>query len=99
MIKYNVKNNLSIFLTGREQSEMTENKLYNVAIVGATGAVGQKILKILEGKDFPLNDLKLLSSKRSAGKKVSFKNKELLVEEAVPESFKGVDIALFSAGG
>lgn len=78
---------------------MTENKLYNVAIVGATGAVGEKIRKILEDKDFPLNELKLLSSKRSAGKKVSFKNKELIVEEAVPESFKGVDIALFSAGG
>ena len=78
---------------------MTENKLYNVAIVGATGAVGEKIRGILENKDFPINDLKLLSSKRSAGKKVMFKSKELQVEEAVPESFEGVDIALFSAGG
>ena len=74
-------------------------KEYNVAIVGATGAVGEKIREILERKSFPIGELKLLSSKRSAGKKIKFKNEEITVEEATPESFKGIDIALFSAGG
>ncbi|MFC4557175.1 aspartate-semialdehyde dehydrogenase [Virgibacillus kekensis] len=78
---------------------MTSKTAYNVAVVGATGAVGQKIMEILEKKDLPINELKLLSSKRSAGSKLTFKNKEIIVEEAVPESFSGIDIALFSAGG
>jgi len=78
---------------------MVDKIAYNVAVVGATGAVGQKILQILEAKDFPVDELKPLSSKRSAGKKITFKNKEYVVEEAKPESFEGVDIALFSAGG
>ncbi|MUK89861.1 aspartate-semialdehyde dehydrogenase [Ornithinibacillus sp. L9] len=78
---------------------MTERKKYNVAVVGATGAVGEKIIKILEEKDFPIQELKLLSSKRSAGTKLVFKNEEITVEEATDDSFKGVDIALFSAGG
>lgn len=72
---------------------------YNVAIVGATGAVGQTILNILEDRDFPIHTLKLLSSPRSAGKKVHFNNKELTIEEATPDSFADIDIALFSAGG
>ncbi|MFB4167442.1 aspartate-semialdehyde dehydrogenase [Virgibacillus sp. JSM 102003] len=78
---------------------MTKKTAYNIAVVGATGAVGQKITQILEQKNFPINELKLLSSKRSAGTKLLFKNKEITVEEATPESFAGVDIALFSAGG
>ncbi|HIS28568.1 MAG TPA: aspartate-semialdehyde dehydrogenase [Candidatus Avamphibacillus intestinigallinarum] len=78
---------------------MSQNRNYNVAIVGATGAVGEKIREILERKSFPIGELKLLSSKRSAGKKIKFKNEEITVEEATPESFKGIDIALFSAGG
>ncbi len=78
---------------------MTRKTAYNIAVVGATGAVGQKITQILEQKNFPINELKLLSSKRSAGTKVLFKNKEITVEEATPDSFAGVDIALFSAGG
>lgn len=77
----------------------TNKTTYNLAIVGATGAVGQKILQILESKDLPINELKLLSSPRSAGKKILFKNEEIIVEEAKPESFKNVDVALFSAGG
>ncbi|WP_404452257.1 aspartate-semialdehyde dehydrogenase [Virgibacillus necropolis] len=72
---------------------------YNVAIVGATGAVGQKIIELLEVEKFPVDTLKLLSSERSAGKKVLFRNTELVVERATPESFNNVDIALFSAGG
>lgn len=78
---------------------MTKKELFNVAIVGATGAVGQKIMQILEDKKFPIDELKLLSSPRSAGKKIPFNGKEIIVEEAKPESFTGVDIALFSAGG
>ncbi|SES76603.1 aspartate semialdehyde dehydrogenase [Oceanobacillus limi] len=78
---------------------MAENKTFNVAVVGATGAVGEKIIKLLEEKDFPINEIKLLSSKRSAGNKLVFKDKEIIVEEATDDSFKGIDIALFSAGG
>ncbi|MFC4811233.1 aspartate-semialdehyde dehydrogenase [Paenibacillus sp. GCM10023250] len=78
---------------------MSQQKLFNVAVVGATGAVGEQIIGLLEKRDFPIAELKLLSSARSAGKKVTFKGKEYTVEEATPESFKGVEIALFSAGG
>lgn len=75
------------------------DKQYNVAVVGATGAVGQKIVQFLEEKPFEVNNIKLLSSKRSAGKKMLFNGEEITVEEATPESFQGVDIAFFSAGG
>ena len=78
---------------------MTNEKTFNIAIVGATGAVGRKIMHILESKKLPINELKLLSSARSAGKKLTFNNEEIILEEATAESFKGVDIALFSAGG
>ncbi|MCM3003720.1 aspartate-semialdehyde dehydrogenase [Priestia koreensis] len=77
---------------------MSENGLH-VAVVGATGAVGQQMLATLEKRDFPIGKLTLLSSARSAGKKVSFKGQEYEVQEATPESFEGVQIALFSAGG
>ena len=70
-----------------------------VAVAGATGAVGVEMLKCLEGRKFPLATLKLLASKRSAGKTMRFKGEDLTVEELTPDSFKGVDIALFSAGG
>jgi len=79
--------------------QMTQSTTYNVAVVGATGAVGQKILKLLSNREFPINKLKLLSSKRSAGKTVSFNNQVITLEEATPDSFDGIDIALFSAGG
>ncbi|MCA1062425.1 aspartate-semialdehyde dehydrogenase [Rossellomorea aquimaris] len=72
---------------------------FHVAVVGATGAVGQQMLQTLEKRDFPIKQLTLLSSARSAGSTVTFKGKEWTVEEAKPESFEGVDIALFSAGG
>lgn len=78
---------------------MEQKKGFNVAVVGATGAVGQQMIKTLESRDFPISTLTLLSSKRSAGTKVTYKGKEITVEEATPESFKGIDIALFSAGG
>ncbi|GGG80392.1 aspartate-semialdehyde dehydrogenase [Paenibacillus radicis (ex Gao et al. 2016)] len=78
---------------------MSNQKLFNVAVVGATGAVGEQILNLLETRNFPIRELKLLSSPRSAGTKLTFKGQEVTVEEATPDSFKGVDIALFSAGG
>jgi len=73
-------------------------KLYNVAVVGATGAVGEEMLKILDERNFPIKELKLLASKRSKGKKIKFKDKEYTVEETTKDAFKNVDIALFSAG-
>ena len=78
---------------------MKKKSSYNIAVLGATGAVGQNIIRLLEERDFPLGELKLLASGRSAGTVVSYKGKELIVEEATPESFENVDIALFSAGG
>ncbi|MEI6432214.1 MAG: aspartate-semialdehyde dehydrogenase, partial [bacterium] len=72
---------------------------YHVAIAGATGAVGAEFLQLLETRDFPLASLKLLASERSVGKKIRFKNQDLTVEELKEDSFKGVDIAFFSAGG
>ncbi|WP_308639296.1 aspartate-semialdehyde dehydrogenase [Paenibacillus silvisoli] len=78
---------------------MSNQKLFNVAVVGATGAVGEQIIGLLERRNFPIAELKLLSSARSAGTKIKFKGEELTVEEATPDSFKGIEIALFSAGG
>jgi len=72
---------------------------YNVAIVGATGAVGEQMLQTLIERDFPIKNLKLLSSARSQGKIMKYKNEDIIVEEAKPESFENIDIALFSAGG
>lgn len=73
-------------------------KKYNVAILGATGAVGQEFLNLIEERNFPFADLKMLASKRSAGKKIQFMGKEYTVEEATVDSFKDVDIALFAGG-
>lgn len=73
-------------------------KKYNIAIVGATGAVGQTMLKILEERDFPVNRVLPLASARSNGISVSFRGEKLKVLEATPASFNGIDIALFSAG-
>lgn len=78
---------------------MNQTQAYHVAIVGATGAVGEQLLNVLADKNFPIKELTLLSSKRSAGKKIQFKDREYTVQEAKPESFTGVDIAFFSAGG
>ena len=78
--------------------EKIMSKSFNVAIAGATGAVGVEMLKTLERRNFPVRNLKLLASARSAGKTASYKGETLVIEEMKPESFKGVDIALFSAG-
>ncbi len=72
---------------------------YNVAILGATGAVGQTMIKVLEERNFPINELKLLASPRSAGKELEYMGLKYKVEPVSEEAFEGVDIALFSAGG
>jgi aspartate-semialdehyde dehydrogenase len=77
---------------------MNDQKKYNVAVAGATGAVGGAMLDVLERLDFPLNELRLLASERSVGKKLQFKDKQLEVGLLSKDAFAGVDIALFSAG-
>ncbi|MEW6440821.1 MAG: aspartate-semialdehyde dehydrogenase [bacterium] len=71
---------------------------YRVAVAGATGAVGQEMLSILQERSFPVRELRLLASKRSAGKTLSYGGDAIAVEELTQRSFKGIDIALFSAG-
>ena len=75
------------------------SKFYTVAVVGATGAVGEKMMEQLEKRNFPIQHIKFLASKRSAGKTIEFKGQTYTIEEATPEAFDGVEIALFSAGG
>jgi len=71
----------------------------NVAILGATGAVGQELLEILLERQFPINSLKLLASPRSAGRELEFNGQKFVIEAVSAESFKDVDIAFFCAGG
>ncbi|MGJ7913205.1 aspartate-semialdehyde dehydrogenase [Neobacillus sp. LXY-1] len=78
---------------------MSQQNGFNVAVVGATGAVGQQMIETLVKQNFPIKNLLLLSSARSAGKKINVSGQEYTVQEAKPESFEGIDIALFSAGG
>jgi aspartate-semialdehyde dehydrogenase len=73
-------------------------KEYTVAVVGATGAVGNEMVATLEQRKFPVKSLKLLASERSIGKTVTYKGKEVPVDELKEDSFKGVEIGLFSAG-
>ena len=73
-------------------------KKFNTAIVGATGAVGQEFLKLIEERNFPFGELKMLASSRSAGKKISFMGKEYTVEETTEKSFDGMKFALFAGG-
>jgi len=73
-------------------------KGYRVAIVGATGLVGQEFIKVLEERNFPMTSIHLLASDRSAGRKLFVTHKEIEVKETAPESFEGIDIAFFSAG-
>ncbi|MBI4634689.1 MAG: aspartate-semialdehyde dehydrogenase [Deltaproteobacteria bacterium] len=72
---------------------------YTVAVVGATGAVGNEMISVLEERNFPVSRLKLLASERSVGKELTFKGKSLFVEMLDEDSFAGVEIGLFSAGG
>lgn len=73
-------------------------KKYNVAILGATGAVGTEFLKLIEERNFPFAELRLLASARSVGKEIEFMGKTYTVQEATKDSFEGIDIALFAGG-
>ena len=75
------------------------NRKPHVAVVGATGAVGIEMIRTLEKRNFPLSTLTLLASARSVGKKLTYKKSDVTVKELTKDSFRGVDIALFSAGG
>ncbi|MBS4024859.1 MAG: aspartate-semialdehyde dehydrogenase [Clostridia bacterium] len=72
-------------------------KKYNIAVVG-TGAVGQEILNVLSERKFPVGDVRLLATERSAGKSMKFNGQEIIIEVTTPEAFKGIDIALFAGG-
>ncbi len=74
-------------------------KKFNVAVVGATGAVGQQMLEVLAERNFPHKEVRLLASERSEGKFLEFKGEQLMVQKLDKDSFAGIDIALFSAGG
>src|ERR1041385_3340099 len=71
----------------------------HVAVVGATGAVGVEMLKTLEKRHFPVGELTLLASARSSGKRLTFRGEAHTVRELTKDAFRGIDIALFSAGG
>ena len=73
------------------------SRMYNVAIAGATGAVGVELIKTLERRKFPVGTLRLLASSRSVGRTMTFKGAEIVVEELTHDSFTDIDIALFSA--
>jgi aspartate-semialdehyde dehydrogenase len=72
---------------------------YSIGILGATGAVGQELIRLLHERNFPLKDLRLLASARSAGKSITYEGRSWTVEEATEASFKDLDICIFSAGG
>jgi aspartate-semialdehyde dehydrogenase len=78
---------------------MKTDRAFNVAVAGATGAVGNQMISCLEERNFPIRSIKFLASTRSVGRKLSFRGREIAVEELKENSFRGVDIALFSAGG
>jgi aspartate-semialdehyde dehydrogenase len=73
-------------------------KQYHIAIVGATGAVGVELLRVLERRAFPVASVRLLASSRSTGKRLTFSGTEIAVEPLTPDSFRGIDVAFFSAG-
>ncbi|HSR36263.1 MAG TPA: aspartate-semialdehyde dehydrogenase [Desulfurivibrionaceae bacterium] len=77
---------------------MSTNRRFNVAVAGATGAVGGAMLEVLERRNFPLGELRLLASERSVGKKLTFKGQEIPVQLMTKDAFKDIQIALFSAG-
>jgi aspartate-semialdehyde dehydrogenase len=75
------------------------SRLFNVAVAGATGAVGNQMITCIEERDFPVKEITFLASSRSAGKKLKFRGDQVVVQEMTEDSFEGIDIALFSAGG
>ena len=82
-----------------KNSSFLPNRLLKVAVLGSSGAVGKELLKILEERDFPINELVLLSSSRSAGKKIQWKDSQWITHEVTSQSFKNVDLVFASAGG
>jgi aspartate-semialdehyde dehydrogenase len=84
-------------LPGKRQHQAM--KPYTVAVVGATGLVGRKMIQVLEEHEFPVGELRLLASARSEGRTLPFRGREVCVHVLTPSSFGGVEIALFSAGG
>jgi aspartate-semialdehyde dehydrogenase len=80
-------------------SFIVNNTTYRVGIVGATGAVGQELIALLQAHAFPLAELRPLASARSAGRSIDFGGEKITVQEATPESFAGLNLAFFAAGG
>lgn len=76
---------------------MKQKKLYNVAVLGATGAVGREMIKVLAERKFPIGELRLLASARSAGKAVRYEGREVVIQEACDAAFEGMDIVLGAA--
>ncbi len=70
-----------------------------LAVIGATGAVGREMLAILESRQFPPGDLRVMASGRSAGREIEYRGQTLTIEELTPDALRGIDLALFSAGG
>ena len=81
------------------QSPFLPNRPLKVAVLGSSGAVGSELLKILEQRDFPISELVLLSSERSEGKKIIWKDEELVTKKTTKEEIKNLDLVLASAGG
>ena len=81
------------------KSSLLPNRSLKIAVLGSSGAVGSELLKILEERDFPISELILLSSSRSAGKKIIWKNQEIVIQEVNEKSFLNVDLVFASAGG
>ncbi|MCK4910916.1 MAG: aspartate-semialdehyde dehydrogenase [Thermodesulfovibrionales bacterium] len=78
---------------------LKKKEKYNVAVFGATGAVGTEMISTLEQRDFPIDELRAIASPRSEGRKIEFKDGEITVQAINEKSFEGIDIAIFSAGG
>ena len=85
--------------SGRPHDTYLQNPDSRVAVVGATGQVGGKMLEILDERDFPIRELRLFASSRSAGKTLTYRGTDVIVEDVESTEFEGIDIALFSAGG
>jgi aspartate-semialdehyde dehydrogenase len=88
-----------VLLNDSQDESMDKTACFTVGIVGATGAVGQELLRLLEERNFPISTLRLFASARSAGKAVEFKGAKRIIEEAKPGVFANVDVAFFAAGG
>ncbi len=88
-----------VLLNDSQDESMDKTSSFTVGIVGATGAVGQELLRLLEERKFPVSTLRLFASARSAGKTVRFGGRDVAVEEARPGVFANVDVAFFAAGG